>query len=151
MSFSLIFRRLVIVLWGLALVPSSASGQTVNWDELRQACPQDPMAYSGSASQIKSMKELVQRHLGATSTSLENITDPNIYRGWGELSFWAEETPSVRSFLVSPSGRVIELPFTLDFTSGEHDRYRSLEEIRSLGVSPQVIACLHEAAKLFHF
>lgn len=151
MSSSLIFHRVFVILLGLVLVPDPTSAQTVNWEQLRQACPKNTQAYMGSASQVASMKEAVRRHLGATADSLEHMTDPTIYRGWGELSFWFNEMPSARQFLISPSGRVIELSFTLDFTSGEHDQYRSLERIRSLGVSPQVTACLHEGARLFYY
>jgi hypothetical protein len=151
MSSSLAIHRIFVSLVALALVSAPTSAQTVNWEQLRRACPQNPQAYIGSAAQVASMKERVRRYLGATPASLEHITDPTIYRGWGELSFWFNEMPSARQFLISPSGRVIELSFTLDFTSSEHDQYRSLERIRSLGVSPQVTACLHEGARLFHY
>lgn len=105
----------------------------------------------GSAAQAASMKEAVRRYLGATADSLEHMTDPTIYRGWGELSFFLRGMSSAREFLINPSGRVIELSFSLDFASGQHDNYRSLERMRNLGVPPQVTACLHEGARLFHF
>jgi len=148
---SSIIRQSVIILAGLALVSAPTSAQTVNWEQLRRACPQNPQAYVGSAAQAASMKEAVRRYLGATANSLEHMTDPTIYRGWGELSFFPRGMSSARQFLINPRGRVIELSFSLDFASDQHDNYRSLERMRDLGVSPQVTACLHEGERLFYF
>jgi len=148
---SFILRQSAIALVGLALVATPTSAQTVNWEQLRRACPQNPRAYVGSAAQAASMKEAVRRYLGATADSLEHMSDPTIYRGWGDISFLSGEMSSARQFLINPNGRVTELSFSLDFASGQHDNYRSLERMRNLGVSPEVTACLHEGARLFHF
>jgi hypothetical protein len=148
---SFILRQSAIALAGLALVSTPTSAQTVNWEQLRRVCPQNSQAYVGSAAQVASMKDAVRRYLGATADSLEHMSDPTIYRGWGELSFLSGEMSSAHQFLINPNGHVTELSFSLDFTAGQHDNYRSLERMRNLGVSPEVTACLHEGARLFHF